>query len=162
MNKSCFFTGHRVLKIDDELFTILKSTLKSLIERGVTDFYAGGALEFDMVCANYVLRFKEDMFDIRLHMVLPCDLEIMCEKWGMAERGENKRICRYADSVEQVSQEYYDGCMKKRNARLAELGDICVCYWDGRKRGGTFQTVNMAKKKGIEIINLFDLLKYKE
>lgn len=155
MNTSCFFTGHRILKINDELFSNLRSTLNSLIQNGVTDFYAGGALGFDMVCENTILKLKETIPDIKLHIVLPCYLEIQCMKWRRAERGENERICRMADSVEQVSSEYYDGCMKKRNARLVELGDICVCYWDGKNRSGTFQTINMAKKRGIEIINLY-------
>lgn len=155
MNKSCLFTGHRILKIDDKLFTNLRSTLHTLVENGVTDFYAGGALGFDMVCEHSVLKIKEDIPDIKLHMVLPCDPKIQCAKWNRLERSENARICRCADSVEQISEDYYDGCMKKRNARLVELGDICVCYWDGRKTGGTFQTVNMAKRKGIEIINIF-------
>lgn len=56
------------------------------------------------------------------------------------------------------SERYYDGCMKGRNARLVELATVCcICYWNvNDKRSGTGQTVRMAQKKGIEIINLND------
>ena len=158
MKKTCFFTGHRILRIDDKLIKMTKDTLISLIKDGVTDFYAGGALGFDMLCENTVLEIKESNPNVKLHMVLPCGLYQQCKNWLEAEKGENQRICRMADSVEILSELYYDGCMKKRNARIVELGDICVCYWDGRKMGGTFQTVNMAKKKGVQIINIFDCL----
>lgn len=59
--------------------------------------------------------------------------------------------------MEQVSERYYNGCMKARNARLVELAtDYCICYWNPKDfRSGTGQTVHMAQKKGIEVINLF-------
>lgn len=49
--------------------------------------------------------------------------------------------------------------MKARNARLVELAsDYCICYWNPKNfRSGTGQTVRMAQKKGIEIINLFEM-----
>ena len=48
------------------------------------------------------------------------------------------------------------GCMQKRNARLVELSDICVCYLnEKRSNGGTAQTVRMAKKGGVDVVNLF-------
>ena len=48
--------------------------------------------------------------------------------------------------------------MKKRNQRLVELGDICVCcYNENRIRSGTGQTVRIAEKQGKEIINILKL-----
>ena len=44
--------------------------------------------------------------------------------------------------------------MKRRNERLVELADYCICYCTN-PRSGTGQTVRMAKDKGIDIINLF-------
>ena len=36
--------------------------------------------------------------------------------------------------------------------------DYCICYWNSKDfRSGTGQTVRMAQKKGIEIINLFEI-----
>ena len=48
--------------------------------------------------------------------------------------------------------------MKKRNARLAELGDICICYYNEKDfRSGTGQTVRMAEKAGKRIINMYTI-----
>ena len=44
MMKSCFFTGHRKIKNTYKLYLKLINTLETLIEIGVVDFYAGGAM----------------------------------------------------------------------------------------------------------------------
>ncbi len=57
--------------------------------------------------------------------------------------------------VEVCSEHYYDGCMKVRNQRLVDLSDVCVCYYnESNKRSGTGQTVRMAERKHICIINI--------
>ena len=58
MSKSCFFTGHRILKITDTLSERLRETLIKFIENGATDFYAGVAIGWDMLCENTVLQLK--------------------------------------------------------------------------------------------------------
>lgn len=58
--------------------------------------------------------------------------------------------------MEILSDVYHRDCMKIRNARLAELGDVCVCCYNPKRTyGGTFQTVRIAESLGREIINLF-------
>ena len=58
--------------------------------------------------------------------------------------------------MECVSQSYTKTCMKERNQRLIDLADVCVCWYDSvnRPHSGTGQTVRMAEKKGIRVINL--------
>ena len=43
-----------------------------MIGRGVTDFYNGGAIGFDMLCAKTVIALKAEYSDIKLHLLLPC------------------------------------------------------------------------------------------
>ena len=155
MITSCFFTGHRILMISDNLTKRLTAALKDLIERGVKDFYAGGAMGFDMLCEKTVLSLKEDYPHIKLHLVLPCPPEEQCARWIQEQKAEYCRIYDLADSVELTSDTYFDGCMKKRNARLTELGDTCVCYWDHGFHSGTYQTIRMAMEKGMVILNLY-------
>ena len=66
--KSCCFTGHRVLKITDELVEHLNKTLIELISNDVTDFYAGGAIGWDIFCEQEILRLREHFPQIRLHL----------------------------------------------------------------------------------------------
>ncbi|MCM1023332.1 MAG: DUF1273 domain-containing protein [Prevotella sp.] len=153
--KSVFFTGHRKINIDMETNQKFMATLKNLIIGGATDFYAGGALGWDMFCEKAVLFMRENHVPcIRLHLVLPCPPEEQTAKWHAFDREEYRKILEAADTVEVVSEHYDKDCMKKRNARLAELGDICVCYCGENMRSGTSQTVRMAKRLGKQILNM--------
>lgn len=157
--KSAYFTGHRNLTGD---IPLLKERLYSVLERaiineGITDFYSGAAIGFDEICSGTVLELRVSYPQIRLHLVLPCSPQEQTAKWTEAQRSEYMRILAAADTVEQTSQHYYNGCMKKRNARLVELADCCFCFLNtGKSRSGTAQTVRMALNKKITVINLFE------
>ena len=160
MNRSVCFTGHRTIAEDKEK---LSARLYALLERfvteqKVTDFYTGGAVGWDALAALTVLKLRESYPEVKLHLVLPCPFEEQSAKWNEAQKAEYQHILGLADSVEQVSECYYNGCMKVRNARLVELAtDYCICYWNPKDfRSGTGQTVRMAQRKGIEVINLFE------
>lgn len=154
--KKVFFTGHRIFNASDETIGNLVAVLIKLIFYGTTDFYAGGALGWDMLCENAVLKLREKYPDIKLHLVLPCPPEEQTKFWLAEQRETYQKILKAADSVEIVSEHYGKNCMKKRNERLVELGDVCVCYCNKKKtRSGTGQTVRIAEKQGKEIINLF-------
>ena len=160
MNKSVCFTGHRTIAEDKEkLSARLYALLERLVtEQKVTDFYTGGAVGWDALAALTVLKLRESYPEVKLHLVLPCPFEEQSAKWNEAQKAEYQHILGLAESVEQVSDRYYNGCMKARNARLVELAsDYCICYWNPKNyRSGTGQTVRMAQKKGIEVINLFE------
>ncbi len=155
MNTVCF-TGHRTIKNREELQKDLLTVLEKLIKNGATDFYAGGAIGFDTLAADAVLKLRKEFPHIRLHLILPCSRDEQTKYWTSAQRAEYDRILSLADTVEYTDLTYSHGCMKKRNARLAELADCFVCCYDKKRAyGGTFQTLRMAAKKGIRIINLF-------
>lgn len=65
----------------------------------------------------------------------------------------NRDIKQKADKVVYTSQEYTRGCMHKRNRHLVDNSSACISYLTENK-GGTFYTVNYAKSKGIEVINI--------
>ena len=83
--KSCCFTGHRIIKITPELVQRLRDTIINVIERGVTDFYNGGAVGFDMLCAEAVIALKAEYSDIKLHLLLPCPPEEQVKGWNKAQ-----------------------------------------------------------------------------
>ena len=159
--KNICFTGHRKLDSENSLQIkiLLDSVICSLVKRGATDFYCGGALGWDTLCANMVLYLKKrKALDIRLHLVLPCSNEEQTKLWNDSDRQVFYSILEHADEVEYIGSEYTPDCMRKRNARLVEHADGCVCYYDcTTRRSGTAQTVRMAQEKGIEIINDFEL-----
>jgi len=157
--KSICFSGHRTINKTDKLKNTLTDVLCRLIEKdGATDFYAGGAIGFDTLAAEAVIRPRQVYPHIKLHLILPCCEAEQTARWNDSQKSEYRKILAAADSVEYISEHYFDGCMKKRNARLIELSECCVCYYNDKKSAsGTGQTVRMALKKGIKIINIFSL-----
>ncbi len=151
--KSVCFTGHRNIKETAELKKALIKQLVKLIDEGATDFYAGGAVGWDMLCESAIIELRERFPHIQLHLILPCPVEEQTEKWCENDKSEFRRLLLAADTVEICSKNYFDGCMKLRNQRLVNLADLCVCYYSGKQRSGTGQTVQMAKRQGKEIIN---------
>lgn len=130
-----------------------------MTEKKVTDFYTGGAVGWDALAALTVLKLRESYPEVKLHLVLPCPFEEQSAKWNEAQKEEHKCIASLADTKEFTSEHLDKNAMRIRNARLVELAsDYCICYWNPKHyRSGTGQTVRMAQKKGIEVINLFEM-----
>lgn len=149
------FTGHRtadMAAIGDKLY----DTVLELAESGADTFCTGGALGFDTLAAEAVLRVKSRMPWITLKLVLPCPPDEQTRSFSREMKEQYFDILMSADSTEYISPFYTDSCMKERNMRLIELADVCVCWYDSRRSvSGTGQTVRMAQRKGIKIINLF-------
>ena len=156
-NQTCFFTGHRSFsKNRENVQELLRDILLILIESGVTDFYAGGAIGWDMFCESELLNMKKQYPQIKLHIILPCPPEIQTQLWNDENKKEYAHILSAAESTEIVSEIYSKDCMKMRNTRLVDSGNICVCYFNrNSSRSGTAQTVRMAYKKGKTILNLY-------
>lgn len=50
----------------------LEQTVIELTERGIKNFCAGGAVGFDSLAANTVLKLREEYPHIKLTLILPC------------------------------------------------------------------------------------------
>jgi len=150
---TCCFSGHRIISREDaqSLKDDLYSILKNFIEGGITRFVAGGALGFDTLAANTVLRLREMYPETKLHLVLPC--RDQAKRWTGAQKAEYERIPAAADSHEFLFDAYVDGCMQMRNRAMVNQSQVLVAYYTGRA-GGTRQTVEYARKKGIRVLCL--------
>ncbi len=153
--KNCCFTGHRDVILTDKLKNTLSTTISDLIRNGTTDFFAGGAIGWDTICETEILRQKIIYPQIKLHLILPCPADEQTLYWNSKTKKIYADIICSADYVEICSEHYCKSCMMKRNQKLVDYADCCVCYYGGNKFGGTFQTLNMARKKEISIINLY-------
>lgn len=51
-----------------------------------------------------------------------------------------------------ISKEYEKDCMLMRNKFMVDNSNFVIAMWDGRKRGGTYYTLNYAKKLNKQII----------
>lgn len=147
------FTGHREIPLLQQLplKKKLRRTIISSIEEGYRFFGAGGALGFDTLAAKIVLDLKKDYPDIKLILVLPCLNQTRGWKEKDIEIYEN--IKSQADKVVYTSEQYFRGCMQKRNRHLADNSALCINYLTS-DTGGTAYTVKYARSQGLKILNL--------
>lgn len=152
-NKTCCFTGHR--SIPPQQLEIVKRRLEQaiaqLVAQGVFYFGAGGALGFDTLAAQAVVRMKMTDTRIKLILVLPCRNQSVL--WPHESICVYKSIMTRADKIVYTSEFYNTSCMRKRNMHLVNNSAHCICYLQ-KNCGGTFFTVQYAKYKGLTIINL--------
>lgn len=153
--KTVCFTGHRIIEPEKRasLFAQLIDEIKSLLEAGYRYFGAGGALGFDTLAAQAVLKLREEYPQIRLILVLPCKSQT--RGWPASDVVLYQEIMQAADKVVFTSEDYYRGCMFKRNRHLVDNSSVCVCYLTSDK-GGTAYTVHYAEARRLRIINLAD------
>ena len=157
MALSCSFTGHREIseRHKDKIVGLIGRAIAYAYGEGCRNFYLGGALGFDTLAAQEVLRFKLMHPDITLNFVLPCVDQ--SDRWGGQDVSMYEYLLSRADTVEYTSDCYKKGCMRIRNARLAELCDIMIAYV-GHDRSGASQTVGIATRLGKRVYNLFPTL----
>lgn len=154
MTKICCFTGHR--NISRSKFNVTLSNLEELLtklitEEGYTFFRAGGAMGFDTLAAMCVLKLKHKYPQIKLDLILPC--RDQAKYFPPRDRAEYDYILKNADSIVYTQERYTTTSMLTRNRALVNGSDLCIAYMT-HLSGGTFQTVNIARKSGVEVINI--------
>ena len=146
------FTGHRALNRQDEnLVRQLGPLLEKLYQNGYRDFLCGGALGFDTVAAEYVIRQREKHPDVRLIFCLPCADQ--SSKWKRADCSRYERLLYLSDETRVLSPHYYDGCMQVRNTYMVDRSYLCIAYM-ARLHGGTLSTVRYAISQDVPVINI--------
>ena len=148
------FTGHRSLpeKALPELTERLDALLEALYSRGFRRFYCGGALGFDTLAAQRVLKLQAARPLTRLILALPCATQT--DGWSDWDRREYQRLKYAADEVCLLSSFYYRGCMQVRNRFMVDRSSFCLCYLEKPHRGGTSATVTYALQQDLPVLNL--------
>lgn len=154
INTACCFTGHRDIPTA-EIDTLSKA-LDYEIERhfteyGVTDFISGGAIGFDLLAAEAVIRAKKQHPSIRLILALPCANH--SRGWSAQNISKLNFALAHSDDTVCLSEHYYRGCMHNRNRYMLNNSAYCISYCT-KDTGGTFYTLSLAKKSNKIITEL--------
>ena len=147
---TCCFTGHRIMAADFNRDTLVRG-IEYMVAQGVDTFVCGGAVGFDTLCAQEVLRAKSSHPHIKLHVYAPCNNQ--SDIWSYSDKEAYKSILAEADFVDMPTAPYFDGCMKIRNYKMVDASAFCICYLNN-PRTGTGQTYRYAQKQGLTVFNL--------
>ena len=153
MGKTCCFSGHRILPAEAlaAVAARTEAAILSAVRAGADVFVAGGALGFDMLAAETVLKLRQAHPEIALHLVLPC--RDQADRWPAEQQRRYRAILNAADHVEWIAEAYFNGCMQKRNRAMVDRSDFLICYIT-HAGGGTDYTVRYALKKGVKTVNV--------
>ena len=150
---ACSFTGHRIIakKFRDTLPGQLERQIRRLIEKGTVDFITGGALGFDTLAAQIVLKLREEFPQIRLVLALPC--KDQTRGWSSIDKARYEQIIQAADVVHYTGTRYTMDCMMRRNRFMVDNSAACVFFLTNQ-RSGTYKTVAYAMEQGLQLYNI--------
>ena len=166
--KTCCFTCHRPDKLPwgEEESDPRCLRLKEAVARAVEDAYVSGVRRFitgmargiDLYCAETVLELRKAEQDVILECARPC--ETQADSWPEREQARYRSILDRCDLETLVQHRYDRFCMMRRNRYMADGSGRIVAVYNGVPKGGTYQTLAYAMKKGLDvcIIDLEDRL----
>ena len=164
--RTCCFTGHRPDKLpwgDDET-DFRCERLKGRIAQAVEDAYVAGYRKFfsgmargsDLYFAEAVLELRERHEDMELECARPC--ESQADGWPEKERERYQSILDRCNFETLVQHSYDRYCMIRRNRYMVDRSSHLIAVYNGVPKGGTYQTLLYAMKKGLttHILDLED------
>ena len=150
----CCFTGHRDLP-QGEVERLEKEAgmlIQQLIREGVTEFRVGGAVGFDMIMAELLLRLRdEEKQPIRIISMIP--YTEWQRKWQSGEKNRQDRILQKSDEVKMIRNSFCKCVYMIRNHALADGAQFCIAYCT-KPTGGSAWTVRFARQNGLKVFNL--------
>ena len=149
------FTGHRPERLPADLSYLrmaLDAAMEGAIRMGYVHYISGMSRGFDLLAADAVVRARAKHPEIRLECALPCIDQTRLWKKD-AELAEYQRLLDAADTVSCLQKEYTAGCMHERNKYMVEHAAAVIAWYDGGP-GGTADTVRLAQKAGLRVLNL--------
>lgn len=150
--KTCCFTGHRGVMASEEVDLVIwleKVILELYLRHGVRYFGSGGAIGFDILAAEVVLRLAKKYPELKLILVLPCPEHD--KFWNEPWKNRLNQIKKEAAKVVYTSDYYHNSCMHIRNRHLVDYSGWCIAYLK-KKYSGTAYTVAYAMKKHCNVL----------
>ena len=109
----------------------------------------------DLDFAEVVLKLRKH-YPITLECALPCLNQTL--KWSEKDKLRYESILKRANEINLISERYTPECMLKRNRYMVDKSEIVIAVFNGIQKGGTWYTINYAKKQN-KVIELIDLCK---
>lgn len=148
------FFGHRQIEnvsaIEKRLDEIIRPLL---LEKEYVEFLVGRDGEFDLLAASTIKRLKRSVRDNNSALVwmLP---------YPTAEyRTYEADYAAYYDEIEicpESATAHFKSAFQIRNRWMVDRSNLVICYVE-RPNGGAFQTLQYAKRRGRNIINMTEL-----
>ncbi len=156
-DKTACFTGHRKMLPQQahEIQSKAEIVIKNLYERGIIYYGCGGAIGFDALMAQVCFRLRDSGICPSMRVILVAPFEGQETHWNIRQQAIYRGMLQRYDKIVYLSKEANREAFLARNRHLVDGSSVCVAYCV-ETGGGTAYTVDYAKRKGLEIINLVD------
>lgn len=147
-------TGHRMPELGgygiDPLKKIRRFASSVLVElRGVKKVITGMAQGWDMAVAHAC-------HELDIPFVAAVPFEEQHRMWPRNVRKAYEYLLKKANEVVVVSPgEYAPWKMHARNKWIVDHSEYILALWNGKSHGGTFSCLQYAKRKNLDILNLW-------
>jgi len=166
MYSATCITGHRQLfgtyngPIWDALEKVLRGEILKRVVEGDRTFMCGGAIGVDQLFGREVIRIRNEKAENSimpgaddLHLVIARPFPGQDAKWPETSKKFYRWLCEKADRVFDVSVgSFTKAKMITRDKKMVDLCGTVIAVWDGRREGGTWETMQYANKKGKKIL----------
>ena len=150
--KRCCFTGHRPEKLnrpEAEIISWLEAEIRKAIDDGFVTFISGMARGVDIWAAEIVLHLRDEGFPI--HLICASPFEGFEQSWNENWKQRYSEVMKRADLVKYVCKCYSRACFQIRNEWMVDRSARVIAVFNGQP-GGTKNTINYARSKGIEVL----------
>ena len=149
--KTVSFTGHRTYRGEGD--EELRNIVYYLYGQGYRRFLCGMAWGFDLAAGRMVAELKSSFDDVELIAVEP--FQRFGELMSGADAIQYKGLMSIASDRVVVSNEEGVMAYMRRNDFLVDNASVVVAWWDGKPRSGTAYTVKRARRRHLEVVNLY-------
>jgi len=144
--KTCCVTGHRDIPVEqmERVEAELRALIHRAINAGYGTFISGFARGVDRIFARLVLVLQAEN-PIRLEAAIPYAGQLKSRNL------EFQSLLARCSAIDVIYEEYAPDCFFARNQYMVEKSDAVIAVYDGRQRGGTYQTIRYAREAGRKI-----------
>ena len=147
LEQSAAFTGHRKVPYGKQREVELK------LNKTIRELLCGMAFGFDMFAAEAVINLKKELPHIRLIAVVP--YRGQCERWSAILQSKYRELLNQADRAIILSEQYFNGCMLRRNDLMLANTNHIIAFFNGKEQGGTYYTTRKAKAANKQVTNIY-------
>ncbi len=148
----CCFSGHRPEKLDAPEFVVklwLKSQIDDAISAGFRTFICGMAMGVDIWAGEIVLEKKAVDDSLRLICAVPWPG--FPNNWSIEWHERYSAVLAKADLVVPIARQFAADVFWRRNTWMVDHSSRLIAFYNGAP-GGTQETIDYARRQGIEVI----------
>ena len=149
---TCCITGQTNIlpEAEEGILASFHDIVSQLIDKGIINFYVGGALGFDMLVTESILKLQQKEKGITIRAVIPHPN--WDANWPEDKKKRQQAILEKCISIEYARPKFCKGLHLIRDKMLVNNSLHCITYCN-RAIGGTAETLRYALGQGLQIYN---------